>query len=224
MGDLNAYTRESPLHALEQHGFAPLTQSLPSSAYTYVYNARLGVLDHAFISSAALHTVQRVAVWHVNAGATAASPQRFSDHNPLVVDLALSVEEGCDCGAPEAIVGTPGPDTLVGTPGNDILCGFGGNDILLGLGGQDCLSGGLGDDWLWTASGPERSWNSAEQLSGGPGRDTAVVRTQGEGRGCESDTDVEHCVELAPSFPRDNPLDGGTTSDRSSASRVCAKR
>ena len=160
MGDLNAYTRESPLHALEQHGFAPLTQSLPSSAYTYVYNARLGVLDHAFISSAALHTVQRVAVWHVNAGATAASPQRFSDHNPLVVDLALSVEEGCDCGAPEAIVGTPGPDTLVGTPGNDILCGFGGNDILLGLGGQDCLSGGLGDDWLWTASGPERSPNS----------------------------------------------------------------
>ncbi len=145
VGDLNAYPQESPIEVLQDNELHLLTGPSAVQAPSYVFNGRLGVLDHLLVSREHLHLVEQVGLSTVNVGPGIGAIV-YSDHNPVFVDLDLDAVAECDCAAEGAVVGTPQADVLVGTPGNDVLCGLGGDDVLLGLGGVDCISGGLGED------------------------------------------------------------------------------
>jgi predicted extracellular nuclease len=62
--------------------------------YSYVFYGQHGTLDYAFSSKPLLHKVQQAFIWNVNTTLPAdmALPLpwlRFSDHDPVVVDLSL---------------------------------------------------------------------------------------------------------------------------------------
>ncbi|MBP6692512.1 MAG: ExeM/NucH family extracellular endonuclease [Xanthomonadales bacterium] len=101
-GDLNSYTREDPVRALLAAGYVDvLGQVLGDAAYSYVYDARIGRLDHALATPALANRVRGAGEWHVNADESAAfaydgdpalytpDAYRASDHDPLWVDVAL---------------------------------------------------------------------------------------------------------------------------------------
>lgn len=110
MGDLNAYARESPIDALlAGSGLVDLIASFVGpDAYTYLYDGRLGYLDHALASAELARHVTGVTIWHINADEPSVlgyasemkspaqlelvtrDPYRSSDHDPVVVGLDLS--------------------------------------------------------------------------------------------------------------------------------------
>ncbi len=108
VGDLNAYLREDPIRALEAAGFINLLDREDGTpAYSYVYDGRAGVLDHAFASPLLAPMVVGATVWHSNADEPnlfdynldygrnpdvfdGDAPWRSSDHDPVVVDIELS--------------------------------------------------------------------------------------------------------------------------------------
>jgi predicted extracellular nuclease len=97
---MNAYRQEDPIRAIQNAGFIELMDPEGASGngtgpvYSFLYSGQAGTLDYAFASSALLESVQRAFIWHVNAvlPANMAMPQpwmRFSDHDPVVVDIRL---------------------------------------------------------------------------------------------------------------------------------------
>ncbi|WP_322081661.1 ExeM/NucH family extracellular endonuclease [Burkholderia sp. BCC1972] len=109
IGDLNSYAKEDPVRALEARGYANLVPRFAGdTAYSYVFRGEAGSLDHALATPALAARVKAVHVWHINADEpialqpvpdykTAAhrssyyapDAYRSSDHDPVVVDLAL---------------------------------------------------------------------------------------------------------------------------------------
>ncbi|MFZ4457078.1 MAG: ExeM/NucH family extracellular endonuclease [Bacteroidales bacterium] len=100
MGDLNAYGKEDPIQTLVKAGYTDLHRSFHAdSAYSYVYNDEAGYLDNALASPSLLPQITGITVFHVNAdeptmfgyAATNYQPDmyRYSDHDPVVVGLAL---------------------------------------------------------------------------------------------------------------------------------------
>jgi uncharacterized protein len=102
MGDFNSDSLEAPMTALEGAGFADLLAALPAAdRYSYVFDGRASLLDHALARNGLSTFTEGVAVWHINAdeprargysldnppGAYAADPRRSSDHDPVIVDL-----------------------------------------------------------------------------------------------------------------------------------------
>lgn len=96
IGDLNAYRMEQPIQTLTRNGWIDLVsrfQSMP--LYSYRYRGRIGTLDYALASPALLPRVAGAWYWNVNADASGRRQQRFqpgarfSDHDPVVVDLRL---------------------------------------------------------------------------------------------------------------------------------------
>ena len=120
VGDLNSYRREDPVTALRQAGYVDLVdRQLSAGAYSYVHRGEAGYLDHALASAELLPFVRAVHIWHVNADESAlldydddildagepvgqVKPPglgrwrplalRASDHDPVVVDLALTTQ------------------------------------------------------------------------------------------------------------------------------------
>jgi uncharacterized protein len=111
VGDLNSYAKEDPIAALEGKGFENLIASkIGADAYSYVFDAQWGYLDHALGNAAVVPHVTGVAEWHVNADEPSVldynrnfksagqlvslyAPDRFrmSDHDPVAVGLDLPV-------------------------------------------------------------------------------------------------------------------------------------
>ncbi|MBB6600518.1 ExeM/NucH family extracellular endonuclease [Luteimonas sp. MC1825] len=106
LGDLNAYAMEEPVRdfiaAGWQDAFAASGRAPASPAYTYVYDAQAGRLDHALLSPALAARLLSASAWHsnadeadnaaeqaINGGEQAVKPWRSSDHDPVVVDLRL---------------------------------------------------------------------------------------------------------------------------------------
>ena len=106
IGDLNAYTREDPLAALESAGFTNLLGAV-TDPYSYRFDGQAGVLDHAVATPSLAPQVVDTVVWHINAdeppvldynlenGRDPAlfdvnSPYRASDHDPVIVGLDLA--------------------------------------------------------------------------------------------------------------------------------------
>jgi predicted extracellular nuclease len=109
LGDLNAYAMEDPVRALVSLGFSDLEQVFGGDgAYSYLFDAQLGSLDHALASASLAPQVTGVTTWHINADeppvlgydtafkspaqrATlyAPDPFRSSDHDPVLVGLRL---------------------------------------------------------------------------------------------------------------------------------------
>lgn len=106
IGDLNAYAKEDPVLALEAGGYASLLAKLGPEAYSFNVDAQSGYLDHALASTSLAPQVVATHIWHVNADELstvdynteyktddlfkADEPYRFSDHDPVVVELDLA--------------------------------------------------------------------------------------------------------------------------------------
>jgi predicted extracellular nuclease len=108
LGDLNAYRMEDPVQALEAGGYTLLAERFEPDGYSYVFDGRSGRLDHALASGSLLAQVTDAREWHVNAdepsvidydedwnppGYYAANEFRSSDHDPVVVAVALPEPE-----------------------------------------------------------------------------------------------------------------------------------
>jgi predicted extracellular nuclease len=133
IGDLNSYAKEDPIAVIED-GFDGTVGTADdfvnllalyqgAGAYTYVFDGRLGNLDHALGSLSMLSQVTGTAAWHINADEPSIldydtsykkpvqdalyEPNVFraSDHDPVIVGLRL------DTVAPELTV-TVTPDML----------------------------------------------------------------------------------------------------------------
>lgn len=94
MGDMNAYRREAPIDAIRDAGFVELLDEASGQPFTFVYYGQAGTLDYAFANPALQNKVKNAFIWQVNSTMPAGIdlPQawlRFSDHDPVVVDLAL---------------------------------------------------------------------------------------------------------------------------------------
>jgi len=92
LGDMNAYRNEDPIGAIRNAGFTELMESRQLPVYSFAYRGQHGTLDYAFASVALLQQVQQAYIWNVNAAFPAHMelPQpwlRFSDHDPVVVEL-----------------------------------------------------------------------------------------------------------------------------------------
>jgi Ca2+-binding RTX toxin-like protein len=180
---------ERPIVTLTDAGYTDLIEALEGSdAYSYVFDGQLGYLDYALANDALTPQVTGVDEWHINADEVsvydynddvldsgeqsfervsetpatyAPDPYRASDHDPVIVGLALTVPEpSYACGADtftvselealgfNVVVGTDAGEVLWGTRGNDAILALGGNDIVLADRGDDLVCGGDGRDTL----------------------------------------------------------------------------
>ncbi|ROS76528.1 5'-nucleotidase [Cellulomonas sp. PhB143] len=108
VGDFNSYSKEDPLQVLETAGYTDLGASTGKS--TYLFGGVVGSLDHVLASPAAAAAVTGTDVWNINSVEPIANeysryddnvsnlydetPFRSSDHDPLLVGLALAGGDG----------------------------------------------------------------------------------------------------------------------------------
>ena len=111
IGDLNAYSEEDPIDILRAGGLV----KLDSGGYSYVFDAQTGSLDHALATPSLVAQITNTGVWHINADEPiildynlefkspltctvsclspdyyAPTPFRSSDHDPVLVGMALN--------------------------------------------------------------------------------------------------------------------------------------
>ena len=91
---MNAYRRQGPVNVIRNAGFEELMDDAAGRVYSFIYFGQAGTLDYAFVSAALQPKVQQAFIWNVNAAlpANMELPQpwlRFSDHDPVVVDIRL---------------------------------------------------------------------------------------------------------------------------------------
>lgn len=97
VGDLNCGTMEPPIRHLDSLGYVNQMTRFDSASYSYVYNCQVGFLDHVFASPSMSQQVTGVAVYHLNADESwyhsysygDTTMYRFSDHDPVIIGLAL---------------------------------------------------------------------------------------------------------------------------------------
>jgi len=94
LGDMNAYRQEDPIDVIRDAGFVELMDNAAGDTYSYVFFGQAGTLDYAFVTASLQKKVQRAFIWNVNAALPGKMklPQpwlRFSDHDPVVVDIRL---------------------------------------------------------------------------------------------------------------------------------------
>lgn len=98
MGDFNSDEREAPLELMARGGYRDLLAALPAAdRYSYVFEGRASLLDHALAHEGFDALVRSAAIWHINADeprpvsavldTAGASPRRSSDHDPIIIDL-----------------------------------------------------------------------------------------------------------------------------------------
>jgi predicted extracellular nuclease len=107
LGDLNAHAREDPLSALADAGYLSLPERFAGpTVYTYQFQGESGALDHALASESLAAQITGAIVWHINAdepivldyntehkkhdGFDPSTPFRSSDHDPILVGVALT--------------------------------------------------------------------------------------------------------------------------------------
>lgn len=106
IGDLNAYGKEDPVDLLVNGGLADQAARFNGTTdYSYVFDGEVGYLDHALASASLAAQVTNVAHWHINADEPSVidyntdfkpqdlysvSPYRASDHDPVLIGLALT--------------------------------------------------------------------------------------------------------------------------------------
>ena len=98
IGDLNAYTmEESNLLLSRDKKYVDLLMRDDPTGYSYVYDAMVGYLDHAYCSPSMAPQVTRATAYHLNADTYYRygfkygdnSMYRYSDHDPILVGLHL---------------------------------------------------------------------------------------------------------------------------------------
>ncbi len=202
IGDLNAYAGEDPINNLLAAGYTDeLQANVGPDAYGYLFDGQLGTLDYALSSASLASQVTGAATWSINADEVnlfdyqdgivdpgeasfnakptgnplyAPDAYRASDHDPVLVGLALTTPVPMCNGLVATIVGTAGDDVLIGTNGPDVIVGLGGNDIIKGRRGNDVICGGDGDDVLRGGRGADTLLGEGgdDTVKGGKGNDT----------------------------------------------------
>ena len=98
LGDYNCYTQEGPIQKIVRAGYADLLPLGEEGDYSYCFKGELGYLDRCFGNASMAKQVVRVRPWHINAdwyyshGAYKMkdkSYHRYSDHEPIIVDIKL---------------------------------------------------------------------------------------------------------------------------------------
>jgi predicted extracellular nuclease len=107
IGDMNSYGMEDPIAAITAKGFVNQLERFVRPVgmpYSYVFGHEAGYLDHALASASLSAQVAGAAEWHANADEPEvidyntngksqdlydALPYRASDHDPVVISLAL---------------------------------------------------------------------------------------------------------------------------------------
>ena len=106
LGDMNSYAREDPIDVFVDAGYSDLVLGyLGEDAYSFVFDAQIGYIDHALASPALDPDVTGTTIWHINADEPdlidydtsfkgpnqdaiyAPDAYRASDHDPVVVGL-----------------------------------------------------------------------------------------------------------------------------------------
>ncbi|MEM9513374.1 MAG: ExeM/NucH family extracellular endonuclease [Actinomycetota bacterium] len=220
IGDLNAYAMEDPIMALTDAGYTDLINEFNgASAYSFVFDGQLGYLDYALANASLLAQVTGVTEWHINADEIplfdyndairdageasferesavlpvyAPDALRSSDHDPLVVGLALdSTPPVPTCnGLPATHVGTDGSDVIYGTNGADVIVSLGGSDTIVSFGGTDTICAGDGNDVVFSGNGGDHveagdgndmvfTWRGTDHVDADDGNDLVFA---GSGR------------------------------------------
>ena len=107
MGDMNAYAFEDPIQAFVKAGYRDMHRELHGdSAYSYVYRGEAGYLDHALATPSLAKQITFVSAFHINSDEPAmfeysgsnyqGNMYRCSDHDPVVVGIALSGSSDID--------------------------------------------------------------------------------------------------------------------------------
>lgn len=102
IGDFNAYAQEDPIQHLLEQGYYNRIDSFNPNAYSYVYDAQAGSLDHILVSANLAARVVKQDIWSINADEPLLlqynqadtypdwykpTPYRASDHDPIYADL-----------------------------------------------------------------------------------------------------------------------------------------
>ena len=123
IGDLNSYTFETPIQALEAGGFENLVRKYGGlTAYSYVFNGESGYLDHALGTASMAAQVTNVKEWHINPDEPTVldynlnfksanhqttlydpGPYRSSDHDPVIVGIQLNHAPTANAGGPYTV-------------------------------------------------------------------------------------------------------------------------
>ncbi|MBC8163478.1 MAG: ExeM/NucH family extracellular endonuclease [Roseiflexaceae bacterium] len=115
LGDLNAYNQEDPIDVLRAGGLTNLIDD--GTAYSFVFGAQSGSLDHALASASMVAQVSGAEKWHINAdeplvldynlefksaavqALNQGTPFRSSDHDPVLIGLELTRPNGAPTAA-----------------------------------------------------------------------------------------------------------------------------
>ena len=111
IGDMNSYDKEDPIDAFVAGGYTDLVYEFQGEdAYSFLFGAAIGYLDHSLASAALNPLVTGTTVWHINADEPdlidydtsfkqaaqdaiyAPDPYRSSDHDPVIVGLDLCAD------------------------------------------------------------------------------------------------------------------------------------
>ena len=137
VGDYNSYAKEDPITVIKSAGYNELISTfVGADAYSYQFDGQSGYLDHALASPSLSSQVTGATEFHVNADEPIAldynvefkTPSqvntfydpgafRASDHDPVVVGLALNDPPTVDAGGPYFVV--EGGTVLVSALGSD---------------------------------------------------------------------------------------------------------
>ena len=143
-GDFNSYEKEDPIDVILAAGYTDLGEA--TGKKSYAFDGAVGSLDHVFASQAAAADVTGTDIWNINSVESIAleysrynynavnlyraDPYRSSDHDPVVVGLALREDAPVDPGAGLPGTGAPGagvpaPGAAAGTAGSGSLAATG---------------------------------------------------------------------------------------------------
>jgi predicted extracellular nuclease len=104
MGDFNSDSLEAPMLELRRAGYVDLLDAIADEdRYSYVFEGRASLLDHALATAGMATALRSASVWNINADEPSfrsyhldnppeqyhPDPFRCSDHDPIVLDLAL---------------------------------------------------------------------------------------------------------------------------------------
>ncbi|GAB2696828.1 ExeM/NucH family extracellular endonuclease [Thalassiella azotivora] len=177
IGDLNSYDHEDPIRALESAGYTDEIERFGGEyAYGYVFDGKVGYLDHALSSASLTSQVTGAAEWHVNADEPDAldynldfgrpadwyepNLYRASDHDPVLVGLDLTPASAGQCYADDAQT-VASFDQGARVNGTGVPRGFSDADQALGTSGprSRLVSLGLGGELVLEFSRPVQNTN-----------------------------------------------------------------
>jgi hypothetical protein len=138
MGDLNAYAMEDPITAAEGAGYTNLIEAFHGAdTYSFVFDGQLGYLDHAMSNEALTPQVTGVTEWHINSDEVNVldyndgiqdpgeasferksnalpvydpDPYRSSDHDPVIIGLALDTPRSLKQQVLDGLEALPDPE------------------------------------------------------------------------------------------------------------------